>query len=124
MRGYKTKGLYTTLSLLIVTMSQNYESMDKCSTIALTGDFNTHIDTVNSSIDDSIKEGVNDVRIDMSDVNNINCKSIGCIIDNYKKINSVKGKFALLNPQEGVKKILLITGVGKHIPVYVGENYN
>jgi anti-anti-sigma factor len=123
MRGYKTKGLYTTLSLLIVTMSQNYESMDKCSTIALTGDFNTHIDTVNSCVDNSIKEGVHDVRIDLSDVSNLNCKSIGCIVDNYKKINEVNGKFALLNPRRGVMDILLITGVGKFIPVYVGENY-
>ena len=100
------------------TMGSNYKQIE------LEGDFNTHIDKVNSSVEDSIKQGVHDFRIDLSDVNMINCKSIGCIVDNYKKINEVNGRFALLNPQEGVKEILLITGIGNLITVYVGENYH
>ncbi|MBO8158691.1 anti-sigma factor antagonist [Thermosyntropha sp.] len=73
-------------------------------------------------IDERMEKGeVKNLILNLEKVSFIDSSGLGVIISSYRKIAAVNGRMYMAGARPNVKKILILSGVNKLIPIYDSE---
>src|SRR5271157_5834994 len=64
------------------------------------------------AVHDVLREGVHDLRLDLSQTFYVSSGGIRILVDAYKEFVGVGGSFAIVYPSPGVKQVIELSGLG------------
>ena len=84
------------------------------------GELDHHSSThIKNKIDTRLlNQGINNIIFDFSKVEFMDSSGIGIIINRYKQIKSLNGKFALTCVGSQIKKVLEMSSIPQIVPIY------